>query len=544
MAKQVDWRVLLLLPALASLFIAFDGLHYWHDVRFLVVSTQFGLEDILSGKYNPHEAWTEMSEKAVGGFYQSKILHILILKSFFSFISPGDGGFVAAEALSAVWVVLGLMSVYFLALCLTENKRLAGLTTLSLLLMPIIPYITAKMLSEAPSFLFTTLAILFLIQGMKTSRRVPVVYGLAASLFLTCACLTRIDSIIGPIGFMVALLACPVMNMSRLRTVFVFSFVLCITGIGYLASLVALGADPSNLFLYLNAFVSAGQKSQIMSLFGIISFGGMMYILFLTGLFSTQKKLVVFFVLWLLLCMVPVIFLTSAYMVEPRYLMQSAIPLASICALGFKEVVNWLEKQSRQRRLALVVISSVSIFLFNAITVQLMPYELDRHALKQALQNIRAEDANAAILIPWSYTDFNYLQLVQPEDVFNVNSPPASDIPPKLNGQWVQRYRSWYGDSYVKDQADLRRLSSYSSIYYLGWKSYPPIQSIVELAQQFGFGSVGDRLKGLNLLNHLEQSWLWGDSRLSLEPAGKAGQYYYYKVLGVGATSSEMEEGL
>ena len=78
--RQSTYRLYLAAAAVAgTLLIALDGLHYWHDVRFLFATTQFPFPEVLAGAFNPQQSWSEVDELASGGFYSAKILHLWLL---------------------------------------------------------------------------------------------------------------------------------------------------------------------------------------------------------------------------------------------------------------------------------------------------------------------------------------------------------------------------------------------------------------------------------------------------------------------------------
>jgi hypothetical protein len=159
-----------------------------------------------------------------------------------------------------------------------------------------------------------------------------------------------------------------------------------------------------------------------------------------------------------------------------------------------------------------------------------MPYEIDRKSILEVADTYAQADANSALLVSWSYTDFHFLRYARPDaNIFNVHSPGGD--PGNLSEEWDRRLRSWYGDRYITSNEALAEIERRESIYYLGWGVYPPIETLQSWARYFGLNSVGDRIARLPFLIHEEQSWLWADSRHELKPIASHGRYNVYEVL-------------
>ena len=68
-------------------------------------------------------------------------------------------------------------------------------------------------------------------------------------------------------------------------------------------------------------------------------------------------------------------------------------------------------------------------------------------------------------------------------------------------------------------------------VYYLGWRTYPPVQNVQDFSHAIGWRYLNDQLQRLGLMNHLEQSWLWDSPDFLLQAAGQTRQYEYFLVL-------------
>ena len=524
-------RIILVLVILGTLWVSFDGLHYWHDIRFMYATSQFSMQDILSGQFNPHQAWGPINEKSAAGFYSSKVLHIALLSALFAFIQPQDGGLALAVFLSAVFVYLAVLAGYRLFLRILPSGNTAFLAVISMLVAPITPYLAGKLLSEITSLLFVTVAILFLLKSQNVQGRKYYSLAVVSGVFLALASLARLDSIIGVFGFVVANMLVPLYNNNRSRAMLTY-FVAFLVLVGTYISVNTLsGIHYDELYEYFRAFTGAGQKSTAMSFLGIAMFGGFIYLTAAIGFFSKKKRLVAFFAIWLLGAWIPMLTITWQYMVEPRYLIQGILPLAGLSALGLEFLLQYVNLEKTGRK-AVLVLMAVMVTGTNYLVVRLMPYELDRPAILSAVHNIQITDKNAQILVPWSYTDFNFLRVMLPDaPVYNVNSPEGVVSDQENVLLWEQRFRRWYGDSFVSEPKQLDEIMEKGPVYYLGWKVYPPVQNIQAFVKETGLTSLQALIERIELKNHLEQSWVWSIPGLKFILAGRSGQYEYYRLV-------------
>jgi len=160
-----------------------------------------------------------------------------------------------------------------------------------------------------------------------------------------------------------------------------------------------------------------------------------------------------------------------------------------------------------------------------------MPYELDRPALMQAIADINQKSPDAAILVPWAYTDFSFLYVMSPsEPIYCVYSPRGLSVPEPLIDAWHKRYRLWYGDRYLHTVDSLKNLLMHRPLYYLGWHRYPPLEFAQRIAANIGFDNFAQSLSGINAIDHLETGWVLDIPELTLEPAGREGQYEFFLI--------------
>ena len=437
--SNVRWFLPLLIM-FGTLWVAIDGLHYWHDIRFLYSTSKFELTDVLSGIFNPHQAWAPVSELSAAGFYDSKALHLMVLSSVFSFASPHEGGMAMVIFISVLLMGISVVLSYWFFSIILPTKKLAVFAMISLLLAPVVPYLAGKLLSEITSLFLIVFAFLFLTAAQLSRDKNRIFLAAICGVFLTLACLSRADSLFGFVGFTAASIIVPFRQIQRSQVVLTLFIALSVLMIAYPIILKLFGIQLISLSEYFKAFIGAGQKSVVMSLMSIVSFGGFVYIAAGIGLFHSSKRFVYFFSVWLLVVWIPVAAITWHYMVEPRYLIQGLLPLAGLSALGLDVLLNRLFVLTDYGRKITVTLLAVLVIGFNYIVVRLMPYELDRPAILSAVREIQSLDSDARILVPWSYSDFNFLRVMLPDaSIYNVNSPEVGATELENNLLWKRR---------------------------------------------------------------------------------------------------------
>lgn len=515
---------------LGVLFVALDGHHYWHDIRFAYAVTEFSLAEVFAGAFNPHQAWTVSNEVSSSGFYASKMLHLALLNTLFTTVDPDVGGFNLAVALSVVTMICTVVLAYLLYIQLLRSKKIALFAIVCALLAPIFPYLSGKFLSENTSLLFVVASLVLMMSANKAVAGKSTLLAISSGLFLALAGLARLDSLFGPIGFFAALVIIPLDNCNRSTLNRNILIALATFIVVYFSILKAAGLGIEILYDYFLVFVNAGQKSVLMSLIGIATFAGTVYILAFAGLFSKQTQIVRFFILWLTITVLPALFITWNYMVEPRYLIQSLLPLCGLAALGIDHIKNNLSAKGKN----IIVLSITFVMMtmgLNYLFVRLMPYELDRPAMLGAIAAIKEVDRNASILVPWSYTDYNFLRLVSPDtNIFNVNSSVSTPLSEHVEAEWKTRFQRWYGGQYIAEQVTVGELIKSGPVFYLGWRVYPPVQNIRDFASAIGWSRLIIILDNLQMKDHRKESWLWSSPEFNMQYAGRSGQYEYYRV--------------
>jgi hypothetical protein len=401
----------------------------------------------------------------------------------------------------------------------------------SLLLVPVTPYLAGKQLSEVTSLTFSVWGLLLAWTALRDRRRGTVLLNvMSAAVLLLAAMLCRLDSAFGAIGFFIAAWWFADERAARRRTALVASAVGALVISGYVTTLALIGGSARELYQYLFEFVAAPNKPLLMSVLGIASFGGVLYAVAAAAVFSHRRRAAGFFFSWWMITWLPSLLITSAFMIEPRYLVQGAVPIAALASLGLEAMSRRLDSRWVPR---IAVVGLLGILAANWVTIRLMPFELDRPALLRAVDEIEARSPGATILVPWAYTDCSFLAVMRPASpVYCVHSPSGLEVETRLLETWQERYRAWYGERYLSDPSVLARLQELAPVYYLGWHVYPPLSFVERIADRLGFQALSNRLRGIDLIDHLETSWVPESAELQF--AGRVGQYEYYRVRATG----------
>jgi Dolichyl-phosphate-mannose-protein mannosyltransferase len=510
-----------------TLWLALDGKHYWHEIRFMYAASQFSMNDILSGVFNPHQIGGKTDEIGAGGFYLSKVLHISSLKMLFAWLPPDKGGFILAVYTSVLLMGLSGAITYKLFDMQFKSTQQAFLAVCCYLLIPLTPYLAGKILSEVPAFFFIAVSILFFVTGLEEKESVNWVYIIFSGIFLLLAGLARLDIITCYFGYLSARIICSEKE-NRHKVLKTGSIVLIIFILGEMVAISLLGKGTQYFTRYFIGFIHAGEKSKAMSVIGIMTFGGVMYLLALMATFSKEKKKALPLAVWLLVSAGIEIIITWNYMVEPRYLVSGLLPLAGLAALGLDHI---LQKFSAKKfKVAWVAALIMAVTFFNVINVRLMPYELDRNAMLKAVGRIFLMDKNATILIPWAYTDYHFLRVMFPDkNIINVHT--TGDTHNNIYDEsWENRLIKWYGKKYVQSPSILNDFFQNGSVYCLGWGKYPPAEYAEKITKSVGFEKMSRYIGNLPLIDHISKSWIWYSPFYRFQLAGSCGQYRYFKV--------------
>jgi hypothetical protein len=505
---------------------ALDGRMYWHEGRLLYAVTYFSLGELTAGAFNPNELGHASAPHAAGGFHLSKILYLAGLRALADLPFSADVALQIGIWLSLLAVVASAFCVRGVALAWQMPRAVASWSAAACLLLPTVPYLAGKLLSEAfallPAFLAAWLWSIACHRHGWNSRRLAVTAGL----LVTTTALIRLDIAVMHLAFAAASIL-SAQRYQRSRLIAVHAVVLGVAAAAYAAALLSFGANPASILAYLDGYLGLSPKSLAVSILAVACHGGLAWLLVGVGIAvdTPQRKLMI---LWLVLATLPIVLIVLNFMVEPRYLAVSILPMAILAGTGIQRLLN--RARSGRARNALVL-ALAAVPAANAIPIALMPYELDRPALLQAVDRYQEPAGQPAVtfLVPWAYSDFHFLRYARPTvRTMNVHSPGGDPL--ERNGYWDLRVRAWYGHRYVTETAEVDALLELGPVFYVGWGQYPPLATVARQAERIGLGAVSRQLRSLGFMDHRVQSWLWDHPGYGLRPDSHHGQYTLYRV--------------
>ena len=512
---------------LITLWLSLDGKHYWHEIRFMYAATQFSMDEILSGVFNPHQVGGKIDEIGAGGFYLTKVMHLVLLKELFHCIPPHKGGFLLASLFSVILMGLTALITYKIYNKLFNDTNKAFLSICCFLLIPTTPYLAGKILSEVLALFFIALCILTFSEGIVRKQSIYWFYVTISGVFLLFTGFSRLDIILCFYGYLVASLICAERE-NKGKVLLAGATVSIIFIIGEISVNYILGKGIQYYSRYFLEFVNAGKKSNAMSIFGIMTFGGLVYLLAFLAMFTKPKKNVLLLVIWFLISAGIGIAITWNYMVEPRYLVSGILPMVGLASISLDHILGKIS--DTKLKILWVTIGIILVTLFNVVTVRLMPYELNQSSITDAVNQIYSLDKTSIILIPWAYTDFHFLHVMFPgKNIINVHSGHRGNER-NLDEVWENRLKKWYGDNYLQTPERFNGLFKKGTIFYLSWRKYPPVEEASRIANAIGFEQVSQYLDNLPLIDHLTESWVWHSPAYRFEWVWNCGQYEIYKV--------------
>lgn len=514
---------------LSTSLISIDGKSYWHEIRFTYAVSNYDLGQILSGVFNPHQLGAEINQVSAGGFYLSKILHLAILRSIFLAVDSNDIAFKACIVISELFIALMALVVFYLFKELLPDKNHKYFAVAAFMLTPLTPYLSGKILSEVPGLLFVGISILSQLK-YNTKRNEKKYYLLIiSSLFLLLTMMSRLDMILIFIGLQIALLLTQTEEKIGIRYLKTGIIVFLLSGVVYLTFLCIVKPGITGLYEYFIAFYYANSKPVLMSISSIILSMGPMLVIGLVSIFSKNRKEFMLFFMWLILSVFPIAYISSSYMIEPRYLVNGLLPFIGLSVLGIDAINIWIKNKTYRRNI--LAISICFILLLNIIIIRLMPYEIDRYAIKKAYNATIENDPEGVILIPWAYTDYHYLSMIyNNKNILNVNSIVRNGEVIKLSKQWKSKLRELYGDRWLHNSDKLKKIINNKPVFYMGWTVYPPFQFANQILRYLGLIKIKKKIDKISLMNHLTQSWLWNKKDYLFEPVRSVGIYRIFKV--------------
>lgn len=502
------------LATLAFLLASFTSNHYW-DEYFYLYSVRH---------HSPLALLTMESVLAEGlfpyGFFTAKFGFVTFLWALVSV--TGDGPLaLAVIRLVFAGLTVGLAAAsYQVVRCLNDEKE-ASATALVLLFLPVSLYLGFKTLSEVPSLLLATIASWqFLASFRAESSRAVRARLLLAAVALALASLFRFTTGIFFGGLVLALLAVPDERFPRraviARAAAIVGLHVVLAGLVY-AAFVGL---PIDRFEAMVVSVTERQRGLNLKVYAValtLQLFALPVAVALLGGWTRSVKLVG---VWLAACMVPVL---AASHIEPRYFYMGLLPLAMLAAAGLRIASARLRLGEAQGWLILGVL----LVVFNRIGfVPLMPYEINEKDYARLMRMTEERQPGGTYLIPW-LADYCYLAFTFPERVLVLTMSRTSG---KVSVFETPEFRRWVGTG--RYSGSLEALLDIPQPWiYVGWTYNPTILTLKERLRWLRIGYLEGIESRERLMNHLAQSWIWGQDHLRLGEIAVAGRYYGFQVV-------------
>jgi hypothetical protein len=504
-------KLVLLLALLVLAWTCWDGRLHWDEPGYLYTGTYLSVPEIIAGNFQPSQ---------IDGFSVSRLLHVLFVKAVTTAVGPG---------LLALGLVIGSYALLLMATALLgylilrhwiADRRILQPAVLIACFSPMFVYLLFKTTPDIPSLFFSTLASLALLRSL-TGRALPWLAITAVALLGVG--LTKHVMAWQYVAFVVATALFGGLDV-RLRKLATHVLGSGIAALGLFMLVLAAAGIPLGHFLYFLGVASQAGEPLIAKLLHIGMSLGLLWLCVPLALFARDRRLVVFFIAWLALAIVPLILVLPR--IEIRYLMTGFVPLAGIVFLALQTLAAWLDPWLRRRPrtagitaalvAAILVLSSQAAQLLTAHEVRMDQL----HALIGQLEE-RADGRPYAVLTPWAYTDFHYLRVAYPDlPVYNVSSKDAS-----IDDS------DFYGPRRIDDLAALSALPE--RLFYLGFDEAFPVHNIAELAGWLPPAleqPIKAKLDTFSLVEHLKTSWMWDDPAVSLVESGGLGHYRIFEV--------------
>ena len=409
------------------------------------------------------------------------------------------------------------------------DRRIALRSTVVLLLLPVTTYLGFKTLSEVPSVLLSTLGC----WGFVRSFREPSGRGRRRWLALAVAGLalgglSRVTGVMEFIGLTLGLLAMkdrrfPPGEVLR-RAALAAGASLCLYG------LILSSVGGSAFGLLRLAYHVATHDVWLQRIYALLLALQAFILVLPFGLRTRNPQLMRLALVWLSVAALPFV---AGH--ESRYYASALIPLAVLSSIGVSRVAERIF--GRERRWAWIGVLSALVLVNRVVFAPLMPYEVDQASLNRVMMDLERTAPGGTYLVPW-ISDYAYLRIAFPDQPVRLalSAIPGSRYTAQgRTGEMAPEDRWWAGpERYVGSWPQLRRESR--PWYYVGWDYAPPLlklrQTLAMLGVQWAYSP-----EKAGWHNHLAGSWIWGNDRLSLMPAGHEGQYQIFRIEPVTQTS-------
>jgi hypothetical protein len=427
--------------------------HHWDEFAYLYAAQHHTLAQLANGSFEPSN---------VTGFFNAKIGYLMLLKLI---IAPFGDGPVSVAALQAVVTVLLLATAVLLHVFLRSvydlTRTTAAIAAALFVLSPPSVYLATKLLAEVPAQLAGMTSVLCIGLALRgTSRGQDARLVVLGAIALVVCVYTRLNSVLMPLAAWAAMFLAPPAAIAR-RRVFMLA-----AATGVLALLVSVVIDTHwNLHLLrgaLTASVVAGHGMSLSHKMYIVLYGvGPLLLAMPLAAFYWRDRAIAFSAIWFVLASLPMLLLFRYFEVRwmtpalPALAALAALVLARLWSLPLSRRDSWLQAW----RVSLVAGTYGAMILANLYVQPRAERGIDTRAISSAQAWIAKNYPGASLLIPWLWSDFHYLRVVEPRaPVYSINT--RLDFEPVMvitsQAAWLRALRRWYGVRQISDLASLR----------------------------------------------------------------------------------------
>lgn len=524
------WPRLLYVVAVGALYVllAHDGRHHWHEWRHVYSAAHFTVGQLAAGEFDPGPP-PERTAEETAGWYWGQVGHEALLRAVIRLAGPGLGTVAFLEWLYGLMVPLAVL------LILSTLRRLPlgtdpALISAGTLLSPLAVYLGFKLMGEVPALLFAAFAGYLFLAGLQARRGfAAAALQTGAGLSLALCFLFKVFMPLSFFGFALALpVAFPEYGWRRVSERLLFTSAVAAAAVALAGG--AVSVQPADWALVYVFFLEYRQPAAA-SAFGLLSAGSLLYVLVPFSFLARDSRATRFFGAWLGFSAAPSLLLATNF-IEARYLAVALVPFAGLSVVGLTEIVRRVRVPGRDAgvRTRSAVAALIVLPAATAGALPFLPYEMSSRELVGLVNRIWGDDPEAALLVPWNYTDYHFLAFAFPErPVYLVQSPVDDRGVAYRDSLWERRQARNYGPAFIPGPEHLGRVAE-STRVYIGHGELPPIANLRKLASSLGITPIVRSLDAMQPRRHITESWMWSSREVRLREAMRVGRYAAYHV--------------
>ncbi len=536
------WLVLGLLGALLFVGLGFDGRHHWDEAFYLHTAAHVDMDVIQD---------TDRERHHNEDFYVSRILHVYLSKAVMQWVGVGQ---------HAIWIIGGVYTALMLLMLWPTYdllKRLLGdspglkagvwLTVFN----PVFLYLAFKTLPEAPGLVVAVLATWALVRAVGSTRWWWLWAIASAVLLATSALLKNNMTLFLPLTVLPILLL-------KWDKVSPWKLLLLAAGVGVLSfgvfflMLLACGFELEQYMVGVKSGLveengSGPEEEPLASiLLQYLVMHGPFYACLLLAFWSRRWRDALFCGLWLVLGLGYILYFTRS--IEGRYLAYSVVPMAGLIGLTVDGLLRTCRESTFKRgkhkgktrparpglAMGAGLIAGMGILAGNVVLLPLSLYEVQADGFERALDRLDAElgEDQYVVLVPWFYTDYQYLRVAYPERSFYLvyRGWREQEKTPEAEDAFVAYENRYYGERLLRDPAAVAAVADGRPIVYLGFEEIHTVQNLRAAVAKQPIMDFSQQLGQMAFSNKLAFGWPWTSDAVDLTFRFQVGHYQVWDV--------------